>query len=174
MSTIPLDQIAIESYWRKAFEGASMPTPLTVDKPASKTPDGAIDWHVQQLTLTDEVSTRLSALVDEKEFALEAVAYSVWAILLSRYSGHSDVIFGTPSSTTSSFLPFRLNIAPEESVLELLTKVHSNISAQSEASDVLLSDIRGWVDCEPGASLFESSVIVISVKYGAQSENQAS
>ena len=83
-------------FWRKALEGFSTPTPLVVASPPE---DGAEpEYFEQQVELTTSESREVESLGRAAAVTLNTVVQAAWGLLLSRYSGEPDVVFGATVS----------------------------------------------------------------------------
>jgi len=93
-----------------------------------------------------------------------------WALLLSRYSGREDVVFGvTVSGRPASLpgvsrmvgafintLPLRVKLPPGERVADWLRGVQLRMLELREYEYSSLAQIQKWSDAPPGVPLFET------------------
>ncbi|WP_240196986.1 condensation domain-containing protein, partial [Nonomuraea lactucae] len=79
-----------EEFWRGYLAGFEAPTALPVDRQA--TAHWAQDRR--RFELSAEVTAGLVGLARRARVTLGTVVQAGWALLLSRYSGESDVVFG--------------------------------------------------------------------------------
>src|SRR5215211_2849855 len=98
------DLSAAESFWRRTLAGFSAPTPLGVDRPAADLLD-ANDYGEDELALTVELSAALQQLGRQQQLTLNTMVQGAWALLLSRYSGERDIVFGATVSGRPGELP---------------------------------------------------------------------
>ncbi|WP_240196875.1 condensation domain-containing protein, partial [Nonomuraea lactucae] len=79
-----------EAFWREYLAGFETPTALPVDRQVAE------HWAQGRLRveLSDEVTDALVALARRARVTLGTVVQAGWALLLSRYSGENDVMFG--------------------------------------------------------------------------------
>src|SRR6185436_1074603 len=89
------DTVAAEAHWRKLLGDVSARTQLNV----LRAPEGpeAVAADVQSL-LPAATTERLQALARQHHVTLNTVMQAAWGILLRRYSGEPDVVFGTTVS----------------------------------------------------------------------------
>ena len=92
------DMSRAEAYWRKALAGFSTPTRLLIDRaPNGKT--AAEKVHAEQeVQLTLEQSEQVQLFARKQQVTVNTVVQGAWALLLSRYSGEEDVLFGATVS----------------------------------------------------------------------------
>ena len=105
---------------------------------------------------------------------LNTLFHGAWALLLSRYSGESDVVFGSTisvrtkpdlagmDSTVDLFsapLPLRVSIPPDAPLISWLERLQSQQREQAGYTYAPLPKIQEWSDLPEGAHLFESIVI---------------
>ena len=99
------DRAAAERYWRETLAGFAGATVLNVDEATGTRRSGA-ETHDEQILYVDEAATRrIEALAHEQRVTLNTVVQGAWAMLLSKYSGDTDVVFGTTVSGRPSDLP---------------------------------------------------------------------
>ena len=88
------DASAGEAWWRSYLEGFSSPTPLPADTHAAA-PEGQHATHsTLELNLSAEDTASLQAFARQHQLTLHTLALAAWALVLSRYSGEQDVVFG--------------------------------------------------------------------------------
>src|SRR5688572_22129777 len=79
-------------YWRRHFNKSSSATPLVVTVPPEET---AVRKPAQAaLTLSESVSERLRTFADQVGVPFGVLFHASWALLLHRYCGEDDVVFG--------------------------------------------------------------------------------
>ncbi|HQA67127.1 MAG TPA: amino acid adenylation domain-containing protein [Aggregatilineales bacterium] len=81
-------------YWRKQLAGAPplLELPLDYPRPAVQTHDGAHYTFELPLGLVE----KLNALAREHDATLFMTLLAAWQVVLSRYSGQTDILVGTP------------------------------------------------------------------------------
>src|SRR5262249_56712697 len=75
--------------------GFTAPTQLGLDSAAS---DEAKSYGEQNLELSKESTRALESLARDQQVTLNTVVQGAWAVLLSRYSGARDVVYGVTVS----------------------------------------------------------------------------
>jgi len=88
---------AAESFWRGVLSGISKPTPLGIETSA------ADDSHETgfgelRIKIPETLAAGLKQFSREHHVTLNTLVQGLWALMLSRYSGSNDVIFGTTVS----------------------------------------------------------------------------
>jgi amino acid adenylation domain-containing protein/non-ribosomal peptide synthase protein (TIGR01720 family) len=82
-----------EPYWKELLAGFSAPTPLVVDR---KIPDDTVgsqqgeSWE----SLDSKTTAKLRDIVEQNGLTMNVLVMGSWAILLHRYSGEEDIVFG--------------------------------------------------------------------------------
>lgn len=157
-----------EQFWREQLRGVSAPTQFGIERSSSATQDFA----QQQIKLTAQFSIALNGLARQQGLTLNTVIQGAWALLLSRYSRQSDVIFGAVVSGRPTrlagfekmiglfinTLPARVRIADQQSVglwLKELQKAQVEMRQYEYSS---LVEVQGWSEVPRGLPLFESIV----------------
>lgn len=162
-----------EAFWRQTLKDFTAPTPLAVDRPPSTEGDDAILQGDQEIRLSTEITTTLRSLASENQLTLNTVVQGAWALLLSRYSGEADVVFGATRACRRSSvegaetmmglfintLPVRVQVNPEASLLPWLKQLRAQWVAMREHEHAPLVKVQGWSEARGGVSLFESIVV---------------
>ncbi|TYR63265.1 non-ribosomal peptide synthetase [Streptomyces parvus] len=177
------DPDAAQTYWRRALAGFDTATPLGVDRPARpglpQTPPG--EWEVS-LSETDTVSVTDAAR--SGRWTLNTLAQAAWAMLLGRYGGERDVVFGTvdagrPASLTGvedmvglfmNTLPVRVRLDDAERVADCLDRLQRDQAEAREYGHSPLVSVQRWSDVPPNEPLFESLLVFENVPFGALPE----
>ena len=160
-----------ERYWRAVLGDIDAPTPLGIDRPGqaivSETPDS------RQLELSETLTASLQALARQHRLTLNTVIQGMWAILLSRYSGMADVVFGAtvsgrpptlPGADTMiglciNTIPVRLQVEPGQSLLPWLQRIQAQQRELEAYAYSALVDIQAWSAVPRGTALFESLLV---------------
>ncbi len=167
------DAAATERFWRSTLQGFRTPTPLTRTLP---------EMTVQ---LAAEKARTLNALAAQQYLAPEVIAYGAWALLLSRLSRQTEVVFGFHISGRSpqfhaadhlighlrNTLPLRVRIAPDAMAVEWLTGLQKQWEELQQYGHVSLAQIQSWSEIA-APRLFES-VLVFDVANAEAGLNRA-
>ncbi len=115
----------------------------------------------------------MRALARTNQVTLSTVINGAWALLLSRYSGQRDVVFGVAVSGRPpelpgiesmiglfiNTLPLRVTVAEEASLVPWLKKLQADAVEIRRYEAIPLPQISTWSEMAPGLPLFESVVI---------------
>jgi surfactin family lipopeptide synthetase C len=167
------DQHEAERFWRQMLKGFNAPTRLGIDRTAAGTQEADVEECKQSLYMSKQTTAALQYLARENRLTLNTLIQGAWAVVLSRYSGDSDVVFGTVVSGRPATLPgveamvglfintlpLRTQVPPDAFAVPWLKELQAR---QVEARDYeysALVDIQGWSEVPAGVPLFESIVI---------------
>ncbi|MFI6303328.1 non-ribosomal peptide synthase/polyketide synthase [Amycolatopsis thailandensis] len=167
-----LDRTDAERFWRATLAGIDAPSPVPGDRAATA---GHIacssDWLPVRL---DEAATRgLDEFVKRHGLTHNAVLQGAWALLLSAYRGHDDVVFGStvsgrPPEVTGvdeitgifiNTLPVRVAIDRDSRVAEWLAGLQANQAEARRHGHLPLALVQGWAGLPAGVNLCESLVV---------------
>lgn len=157
---------ASENWWRTELKDFRMPVTL----PGNSAVSGLGDKREEALLLDERLTAQLSAQVRVHRLTWNVLLRGVWALLLSRYSNTSDVVFGVTISGRPpeiegiesmvglfiNTLPARFHIDPNEPFLDLLAKIQAKQPAMDLHGWSSLVDIQKWSEVCPGTGLFDS------------------
>lgn len=158
-----------EIFWRDLLKGFTAPTPLLVDS----TPSEKSGFGEQKIQLSAQITAMLQSLAKQHQITLNTLVQAAWALLLSRYSGESDVVFGATRSCSYSSVPgadsmvgllintvpVRVEISGEKPLLSWLKELRSQWVAMRDYEHTPLVKIQRCSDVPPGKPLFESIVV---------------
>ncbi|NEQ11171.1 MAG: hypothetical protein F6K37_36300 [Moorea sp. SIO4E2] len=88
------NQEAAEEFWRQSLQGFTTPTPLVVERSQQQRRQHSSSYQEEQINLGQTTTKALQFLVREHRLTMATLLKAAWALLLSRYSGESEVLFG--------------------------------------------------------------------------------
>lgn len=164
------DMVKAEAFWRQELAGFTTPTPLVLYRTLKKLPDAEEGYDEQFLHLSMDTSGALQSLAQRNQLTLNSMVQGIWGLLLSRYSGEQDVVFGVvvsgrpPSldgveSMVGLFintLPARMQVSPAMPVLAWLREVQMHQAEMQQYEYSPLVEVQRWSDVPRGRPLFES------------------
>jgi hypothetical protein len=90
------DESEARSYWQTYLNGFIEATPIPVGHALSQGVYGAVTAYAEEkVTLPPDVWDSLQALLAQENITYNNFMQAVWGIVLNRYSGEDDVVFGT-------------------------------------------------------------------------------
>ncbi len=162
-----------EAFWRQRMAGFRLATPLPAAWPAGSEPGprgerGEISWR-----LSAERTRSLVEVAERGGFSLATLVQGAWAVLLSRYAGVRDVVFGATRAGRRSSIagaeamaglfinttPVRIRLDDAQPVDVWLREVHANERAVYPFEHAPLVEVQAWSEVPRGTPLFESIVI---------------
>ncbi|HEX8177814.1 MAG TPA: amino acid adenylation domain-containing protein [Pyrinomonadaceae bacterium] len=159
------------SYWQHYLRGFTAPTILGPDQaPGIGSPIKEEDYDRQQTVISQELVTQSQALARRHRLTVNTLVQGAWALLLSRYSGDEDVVFGVSVSGRPAeiegveqmvglfinTLPVRVRVRKEEKVIEWLERLQAEQVEQRQYEYSPLVEVQGWSEVQRGRALFES------------------
>jgi surfactin family lipopeptide synthetase C len=169
------DMERAQAFWRRTLQGFVAPTPLAVDATPAPGDLGAAeqDYVIQRGLLPSKLTTALQELTRQYGLTLNTVMQGAWALLLSRYSGETDVVFGATVSGRPAdlpgaesmvglfinTLPMRVPVWPEAPVLSWLQELQTRQAELRQYEYSPLVEIQGWSKVPRGLPLFESLLV---------------
>ncbi|GJL50631.1 MAG: hypothetical protein NPIRA01_18580 [Nitrospirales bacterium] len=161
-----------ETFWRNNLNGFATPTPIPLAGP-SLHQQPRVYKSTEEQVLSLEVTSSLEHFSHIHHITLNTLIQGAWAILLSRYSGEDDVVFGVTRACRKSSLleadgmvglfinslPFRVQISPHQLLLPWLKSIRAFNVELREYEHTPLSHIHSWSEVNPGLPLFETLVV---------------
>jgi amino acid adenylation domain-containing protein/non-ribosomal peptide synthase protein (TIGR01720 family) len=160
---------AADAYWRRALAGAEGPTSLNLAVPTSGGGHTAVAAR-----LNAAVTEAADRFLREKHLTLSTLVQGAWALLLARYSGESDVLFGTTVSgrppqlagvadMVGSFintLPTRITVDGDNDLVDWLRGLQLDQAERQTYEYSPLHRVQSLVGLPAGTGRFESIVVV--------------
>ncbi|MDB6112493.1 MAG: amino acid adenylation domain protein [Pedosphaera sp.] len=163
-----------EPFWRTMLEGFTTPNSLALAKPALANSGEEVEYGEQSVRLAETATTDLRELAATHGLSLNTLVQGVWAILLSRYSGEEDVVFGLTRSCRRSTLegaesmvglfintvPVRVRIPFDMPALAWLKQLRKQQALVSHYAQTPLLEIQKWSEVPFGTPLFDSILVL--------------
>ncbi len=159
-----------ESFWRERLTGFSAPTPLVVDDISVS--DNDLTWQ-SEITVSAGVTSKLEGLAKAAGVTMNTITQAAWAILLGKYSGEDDVVFGGTRACRKSTidgaedmlglfintLPVRASVSSGTLIKDLFRELREQWVAMRPHEHTPLGMVQGWSDVPAGEPLFQSILV---------------
>ncbi|MEG4574238.1 amino acid adenylation domain-containing protein [Microcoleus sp. N3A4] len=163
------DQVAAEIFWRQMLAGITKPNSLIVGDSVNQ----ESDYAQLEIQLSPEVTQELETLARKQQLTLGTIVQGAWALVVSRYSGDEDVIFGTAvsgrpanlsgvESMVGMFinnLPVKVMVNGERLLLSWLQEFQDKLVQLRQYEHTPLVQIQQWSEIPGYQRLFESLVV---------------
>ena len=167
------DRTAAEAFWRKTLQGFVATTPLRGSWESNNVHGSAGQNDQQQIELSAHATGRLKSLARQEHLTLNTLVQGTWALLLSRFSGQPDVVFGVTVSGRPAdlagvehivglfinTLPVRVRMSGEQSLLNWLKELQAQQVEAHNYGYSSLADVQRWSEAARGVPLFDSILI---------------
>ncbi|MCH9652219.1 MAG: non-ribosomal peptide synthase/polyketide synthase [Deltaproteobacteria bacterium] len=162
------DLVAAEAYWRGLLEGFSQETPIPFDRPFADQRRHAEAFH----SLAPESTSAIQAAARRQRVTLNTLVQAAWGVLLGRYGGLRDVVFGVTVSGRPAeldgvedmvglfinTLPFRAHWG-HQAVGDWLPELQSQQVEMGRYEYTPLAEIQRWSELGQGKTLFDSFLV---------------
>ena len=162
-----------EAFWREALAGFATPTPLGIDRGAGAEPQERAEPCRYEYLLPAKRTSALAGFARRHRLTLNTVIQGGWALLLSRYSGEEDMLFGATVSGRSpelagveemvglfiNTLPVRVRLEEDARVEDWLARLQAQQVEARQHEHAPLADVQRWSEVPAGLPLFESIVV---------------
>src|SRR3989442_2001842 len=160
-------------FWKETLAGFAHPTALGIVRPAPGSESEGLVYAETELRLSSAATTSLQDFARRRRLTPFTLLQGAWAILLSRYSGLDDVVFGTTVSVRPpelenietaaglfiTTIPVRARLGSHDDVLQWLHELQLESVEAREHQHTPLIDIQGWSDVPRGLPLFDSLLV---------------
>ncbi|GMQ81615.1 MAG: hypothetical protein BMS9Abin05_1047 [Rhodothermia bacterium] len=162
-----------EKYWKGVLNGFSQRTRLPGELTRSVNGIKGSGRSKLQIGLSRAETEHLCTFSAAAKVTINSVVQGAWSLLLSRYSGSNDVVFGAvracrnggPKGTKSTVgmlintVPVRINTESNQLVARWLKDVRQQWVGMRSFERTPLSQIQRWADISSGSSLFDSLLV---------------
>ncbi|MBW4477609.1 MAG: non-ribosomal peptide synthetase [Tolypothrix brevis GSE-NOS-MK-07-07A] len=163
-----------EIFWRQALQGVRRPTPLTYIERIDKSSSHEQRYDEEIIKISTEGTRTIESLVKEYRLTLATILNGIWAILLSRYSGQRDVLYGctvtgrpadldNAESIAGVFintLPIYVKVDTEQYLLSWIQNFQTQLVETRNYEYTPLTEIHNWSEIPRGMDLFNSHVVL--------------
>jgi amino acid adenylation domain-containing protein/non-ribosomal peptide synthase protein (TIGR01720 family) len=134
-----------ESFWRNTLSGFTTPTPLVVDGLGPTSDAGGRQGEACE-AVEPAITEALHAFARDRDLTVNTVVMTAWAILLHKYSGEDDVLFGATRACRKASIPSADEIiGPFINTVPFRLKLH-----EDDGLSAVLRDVRKqWLDVRP-------------------------
>ena len=159
-----------EAYWRKCLEGLSERTPLQL--PRRRTAPAA-GFGSHAVLCSREVRAQVAACAEASRTTVNTIVQAAWAVLLARYTGQDDVVFGATRACRRipvagaadmvgvliNTVPVRVRLDSVVSTWDVLEQLRAQNLAVRPYEQTPLLRIQEWSGLSAGASLFDTVTV---------------
>ncbi|TCS97011.1 non-ribosomal peptide synthetase [Hazenella coriacea] len=186
-----------EDFWKQALKGFQTPIRFNHIFPTKVKTQAISAYGDVVYEVSDEIQEKMKSFAKKHRITLNTIVQGAWAILLNRYSGINDVVFGTTSSgrpvdlnQSDSIIgclmntqPFRINVDDHYSLKDWLQNLQLKQAEMRQFEYTSLADIRNWSEVPRDTALFDlyESIVIfenypfeLALKEGLGSLNVAS
>ncbi|AUS79765.1 non-ribosomal peptide synthetase [Actinoalloteichus sp. AHMU CJ021] len=178
------DVDAAVAHWTATLSNLDGPTPLPYDRPPGPDHEARCGGKLVAL-LTAEETERLRAVARRLRITVNTVLQGTWALLLSRFAGSTDIVWGTTTSGRSADLPgagtivgnlintipLRARITPGTRLADWLRDLHLHQATSEQHSHLALSDIARRGGRTHSGRLFDSLAVFENYPFDATIED---
>lgn len=157
-----------EASWRRWLAGFS--TPTHIDLPQQRLAEHGLKSAAEQyIVLPTHTSLQLQACARQQHLTLNTLLLGAWSLLLARYSGKDDIVFGAtvagrPADLPGSqlmiglfvnTLPLRVTIQADLPIQTWLQQIQQQQAELRHYDYSPLLEIQRWSELPRGTALFE-------------------
>ncbi|HEX2094412.1 MAG TPA: amino acid adenylation domain-containing protein [Longimicrobiaceae bacterium] len=169
------DPAAAEAFWRRALAGFTAPNRLTLERPHD--PSSPEAPGIVTASLPAGLTDRLRRIAGRHGLTPNTLLQGAWALLLARYSGEEDVVFGGLTSGRPPALegaegmlgmfinavPVRARMQPGARLVPWLRELQAVQSEARHHDYLALPQIQGWSEVPAGERLYDTVYVFQNV-----------
>ncbi|MCU0285930.1 MAG: amino acid adenylation domain-containing protein, partial [Acidobacteria bacterium] len=165
-----LDKNKQEQFWRNYLAGFETASELPIKRKKA----GITGADNYSIILEETIKNQLEAFVKNNRVTLASVFYSAWGILLQKYCGSEDVVFGTTVSGRSAdvkgiedmvglfinTIPLRIDTYPGEKIIAVVSQIDHVLHEREGFENTPLVDIQSYSSLGGNGSLFDTILVI--------------
>lgn len=162
-----------ETFWKERLRGYDTPARIPTSSGSGLTPGAQVVYRNQAAFLSEETTSTLKTLARDQKLTLNTIAQGAWSLLISRYSGSDDVVFGSTVSGRPAelsgveemigifinTLPIRIQIPGASTIAAWLQDIQAQQVDLRDYEYSPLYRVQQWSQIPRGQPLFESIVL---------------
>ena len=167
------DFSASREFWRATLSGFTGPTPVPCE-PGRQGEAGGKGGHSEgQIVFSRESSASIRTFAGEQGITLNTLIQGCWSILLSRYTGEEDIVFGAvracrhatvPGAESMvgifiNMLPVRVSAPRDNRLLPFLKELRNSQTLVRPHEHLPLAEIQALSPVPRGTPLFNSILV---------------
>jgi amino acid adenylation domain-containing protein len=166
----PQDPPGAEHYWRKQFAGVQQTTGFVIEHIRPMSLAHAEGFAKERGQLSSDLTSELWEFAREHDITVNNLVQGAWALLLARYSGRSDVVFGAIREGRRSSieneqamvgvlintLPIRITVPSDALLLSWLKEIRKQWITLRDYEHTPLDKIVKWSGLPPGTPPFDN------------------
>ncbi|MCP4001220.1 MAG: amino acid adenylation domain-containing protein [Gammaproteobacteria bacterium] len=167
------DKEEARQFWQETLQGFAAPTPLPAASKEFPGTDNASSYAKCFMSLEPAETAQIRQLAKTMRLTANTLVQGIWALLISRYTGEDDVLFGATTSGRPAelknvesivglflnALPVRIKVQPDVSLQEWMAGIQELQLASRQHEYISLVDVQGWSSVPQGSALFNSVLI---------------
>ena len=167
------DRAVGEAFWRDQLAGLDGPFRLALPAPAAEAAGTAAAMGEHKLALPAGATARLQAFARRHRLTLNTLVQGAWAILLARYSGKREVVFGAtvagrPGTLVDAermvglfinTLPVRARVDEAAALVTWLVELQAAMAEAQAHGHCSLAEIQRWAGTPGGEALFDTLTV---------------
>ena len=165
------DKVAEEQYWREYLKGISQGTLLPFIRTTTERTKGGGNYASKSLRIDSSAIGRIQGYVQSRRLTVNTLMQGAWALLLHKYTGSQEILFGAVVSGRPAELPgvehrvgmyintmpFRSVIDEGQQISEWLQELQSEQVTSRQYQYAALQDVQKWVGIK--GDLFDSLLV---------------
>ncbi|HEX8116014.1 MAG TPA: amino acid adenylation domain-containing protein, partial [Pyrinomonadaceae bacterium] len=177
------DLSAAEEFWRPRLKGLAGPTSLARPWHVAREPH---EYGELEASLSEADTSALRSLAKQNGLTLNTIVQGAWALLLSRYSGEEDVVFGATWTCRRNSvpgaegivgllintIPMRLRVPQGAPLLPWLKELRAENVALRGYEHTPLLKIQEWSGLPGGVPLFENLLVFENYRMNTELRSQ--
>jgi len=130
--------------------------------------------EIFRFPIAETAAAMVKDFIEKQKVTLASFLYSAWGILLQRYTGSNDVVFGTTVSLRNprvngiehmvgpfiNTLPLRIKTGTRDTAVRLLKDVGLSLQTREKYENTSLADIKSISGIDRQEDLFDSIVVI--------------
>ena len=170
------DRDETREYWLSVFKDRAKQR-VSIDRFPGNHPGGQEGFGLQSIYFSAETTEKMEGLMRKERLVISTVAKAVWALILSRYAGLDEVIYGflttgrsiasagveTMSGHAINVLPVKTKVIADKPLLSWLREIMDHHLEWSQYEYTQIENIYEWLGISMEQPLFETFLVIQNI-----------
>ncbi|MEW6067031.1 MAG: amino acid adenylation domain-containing protein [Nitrospirota bacterium] len=175
-----------EIFWKQLLDGFTAPTKVDIIPKTEGLNADKDGYAEQEIRVTESLTSTLKTIAEEYSLTLNTFFQGAWALLLNRYTGDDDVVFGSVRACRHSSiegvesivglfintLPVRVRISSDQSLVSLFKEIRKQYLSMRNHEHIPLLKVLGWSQVHRDINLFESITVFDNYELNSKLQEQ--
>ena len=173
-----MDQLSTKGFWMRYLDGYKESASISTNNINSNQSEP--NFNDISVNLDAALTKKLKDTLAKHRVTINTLFLGIWSLLIAKYTGKDDIVFGTTASGRSgelsglermaglftNVLPVRLRLNPKNTLQQFFEAIQKQQAESSKFESTSLNQIISWLSWPGYAAFFDSLVVIENFPWG--------